>query len=208
MTAVQRKVVYAFALFIGGLALLLFFLSAITDTQAGELGVYACPTTDPDVTHYQIHTGDALLARVPRDELISAAGLVGGIDSPCPGAALMGYVLSGVPDDCTPRTYTARFTVGEVQSRDSSPVTSIARPYVEWVGVADTGIRQVVGQNFIPGTSVTKPDGTPIATVHRTCQVLDITDTVTRQIVVTTPNGLLPFEFTIPVDRPEEPTAH
>ena len=87
-------------------------------------------------------------------------------------------------------------------------MTSISRPHVEMVHVAAGGIRQVVGENFIVGTTVAKVDGTPIATTFGSCQVLEIADTVTRTIVVTTPNGLLPFTFTIPLDAPSGAVAH
>ena len=172
---------------------------------AGELGVYSCPTADPDVTHFRVYAAGSLAATVPIAELV-AGSIQGASDGTCPGVTLVGTVLTNAPNDCTARNYVARFAIETApgvftESTDSETVVSIARPFVTEVIVGAAGIRQVKGQNFTATTTVSKLDGTPIATTFGSCQILEIEDTATRTIVVN--SGLLPFTFTIPVEEPQ-----
>lgn len=197
-----------------GLLALVMLVLAGTSAQAGVLGVYSCPTNESDVTHYRVYEGITLIVDVPIAGLVpSPGGLVGDTTGPCPGVLLVGTELTSAPNNCESRTYTARFAIEITpgvfeESGDSPSVTSIARPHVESASVATTGIRQVVGENFIVGTTVTKIDGTVIPTTFMGCQLLEIEDTVVRTIIVTTPNGLAPFQFTIPIEVPSGTRAH
>lgn len=193
-------------------ALGLLALLAAGISHAGEVGLYSCPTNDPDVTHYRIYADGVHVATNPVGTLVPSATLLSDCDGE--GVAndqLLGRVLSGVADNCTPVTYTARWAIEEspgqwLESADSVSVTTQARPSVNFITAGSAGVRQIVGENFMPGVVVTKPDGTVISSTLQSCQVIDITDTATRSVVVTVP-GLTPAQYTFPIEEPQDTRA-
>lgn len=187
------------------LCCLLMILMSST-ALAGELGIYACPSNDPDVTHYRVYTTGVLSSTAPLATLETAQGKQSDCDGGgTPDDPIIGVVVP-VLDNCTAQNYTARWAVEGppgvfVESGDSVQVLSIARPEINSINAGAAGVRQIMGDNFTASAIVTKVDGTVIPSVFKSCQVIDIQDTATRKLIVDT--GLLPVTFTFPIEEPQ-----
>lgn len=184
-------------------------LIATSLARGGEIGIYACPTNDTDVTHFRVYSGAAILATAPLASLTPISDQAGPSDCDGDGTPVtgerVGHVLTGVPDDCTSQAYTARWAI-EVspgvmnESADSNSISTIARPSILGINAGTGGIRQIMGNNFTPSCSVSKPDGTVIPSEFVSCQVINIQDTASRYVEVDC--GLLPAEYAFPIEPP------
>lgn len=194
----------------GLLALLLVLVAG--QVGAGNLGVYTCPSADPDVTHFAVYADGGLVLSKPIGELeplLEAADCnLDGTASTDPSDQMRGMVVPA-PDGCQTRTYHATFSVGALESNPSPTIASQARPTVPDALVNDdTGIDKLLGHNLAGATvEVFLLDGTPIPVLSATCTVIDIQDTITRTVVVkVTPAGhegpLKPYIFTYEVEAP------
>lgn len=185
--------------------LLALLLVAWLPAHAGTIGVYATPTTDNTVTHLRVYANGNLVTTAPVGELVP-------MTDPLPGQEnKRGVVLDNmVPDNCVTQSYTLTWVVDKgdgtvVESQHSEAVAGIARPSIAEVLVTQSGIRQIIGQNFTDDAQAYSLDGpvpVPLTTTFGSCQVLEVNDTAARTIQVDAGNGLLPFTFTIPLSPP------
>lgn len=192
------------------LAILLLLFAA--PAAAGELGVYACPSLSPDVTHFAVYAdGGLVLSKLIGDlePFLEATDCnFDGTATTDPTDQMRGIVVPA-PDGCQSRVYHATFSVGNLESGPSPTTTSQARPTVPDALVDDvTGIDKLLGHNLTGDVvEVFLLDGTPIPVISATCTVIDIQDTITRTVVVkVTPPGqtgpLKPYIFTYEVQAP------